>query len=171
MRTGWGIVVVVVLAFAAIAWSDARLKVPDLFGKTQDEANELLKNAGFMFDATSSAVGCKGPVPTGKPDENRIKCQEPQAGALVDKHTMIQVELYEIPQHPERISTSVLGSLINLPIDEAKQKLHDLGYRGVIKLGTYRGARPCKRGAVCDVEPFKDITLTSDLTFLVMDAH
>ena len=155
------------LAIAAVAWSDAKLTVPDLFGKTQDEANAIVKNAGFAYEPGRGGIGCKGPTPTGKPNEWRVYCQDPAPGTLVDKHAMIQIELWMIADRSAWIEKEFLRSLIGLPIDQAKQKLHDVGHLGFIEVNDYTGKRTCKRGTVCGVEPFEAILKHGDLILYV----
>lgn len=142
----------IVALASVLAWADGRLKLPDLRGKTVAEANALLKQAGFLFDVSARPDGdCDGS--DAKRGNDKIRCQDPGAGTLADKHVLVRVGVQHDFDESDMIRANELAALIGLTLDQAKQKLHALGHRGDLEVEPYVDGQPCKPGVVCKVMP------------------
>ncbi len=108
------------------------LVVPDVMGKTADEARAIVKAAGFVRDVEiSESLGCEGPHPAG-----RIFCQSPAAGTRVGRNDWLQVAIPAAAMHlrPGFINADQLDPLVGLPLAEAKRRLKQLGHVGQVLL-------------------------------------
>ncbi len=131
-----------------------QLTVPDLVGKTPEEARAVVKAAGFSAEIESSRpVEC-----VDAPREpGRINCQDPEAGKLVARYTMIQINVYEAQRHDGRIIRDQLQSLRGMTPDQAKQQLKKWGHRGKVTVavvsdtgGGHSFDKDCGENKVCD---------------------
>ena len=147
------IVVGIVLLGSVVARSDAKLKVPDVRGKTVAEANAIVKQAGFVYEVTPFDIGCDDSAP--KHGNGTIRCQSPDPGELADKHALVRVSIQQDFDDSGLIRAKDLATLIGLTVDAAEKKLRDLGYKGEFQVLGYDGV--CKKGIVCKVEPDRDL--------------
>lgn len=91
------------------------IKLPDLAGKTEDEVAEILSDLKLEMEKTTEFSDS---VPRGK-----VIGQEPEPGTTVYHHDQIKVR---ISQGPEMVE---VPNVTALSMEEAKQKLTDLGFQ------------------------------------------
>jgi beta-lactam-binding protein with PASTA domain len=146
--------------------SSESLVVPDLSGKTPDDARATAKTAGFVYEISiSAAVDCE-------PRDRRagvVVCQRPEPGERATRHTMISAKV-DLPTGI--ISHALLESLIGLTPEQAKQRLKESGHVGKVSvddLGHFEAS--CKKGTVCAVGPPGGAFVHSDISLRVNSAR
>ncbi len=144
-----------------------QLTVPNLIGKTPDEASKLVKAAGFSGDPESSRpIDCKDPP---KVADGHINCQDPPPGTKVSRYSIVQIAVYETPVRHE-ITKDEVHSLYGKPVAEVKKALADWGYHGQISqqsAGT--GNAHCTAGQVCEIMPSSGFTLSAPISLSVAE--
>jgi len=76
---------------APSAGGTPKATVPNLVGKTPEQAQALVKAAGFAHEPEASRpLECEG-APR---DPGLINCQDPDAGAVIDRYRMITISVY-----------------------------------------------------------------------------
>ena len=127
-----------------------KLTVPDLRGKSFADAVAIVKRAGFAYELEQEPLGCDND----KPANGTVRCQNPDAGATVDVHAFVRVEIYQERDRSGELVRAQTASLIGLTVDEAKKKLAAMGYTGHLEIFEDKAAPTrCKRGTVCRVHP------------------
>ena len=141
------------------------LVVPDLDGKTFDEAAAIVRNAGFSADLEqSSPVECDNPTKV----VGKIRCQEPEAGKHVAKYTMIQVQVYRTDEHHGTLVRSQLDPLRGMTVAQAKAALTKLGFTGTVNLETpMQFIAKCGLDHVCDVQPESGVSTSGVISLVV----
>ena len=146
-------------------------KVPSLIGKTEAEANAIVKSAGFAYDVKRNEVAVNqdasnacddtpADVPVGK-----IVCQSPSAGKEANKTATVMV-VVKVPR--SYLTDKELHLVIGLSIEQAKAKLAELGYVGKITVGTeLHFVKDCGFDKVCSTEPVSVVHIDGDLTLSV----
>jgi PASTA domain len=110
-----------------------RLVVPNLIGKTRDEARALVKAAGFAGEPEDTRpLEC---VDAAR-DPGKINCQDPDAGQVVERYRMITIRVYQPTVIKGAIVRSQLLTLRGLTPDDAKVQLRKLGHDGEVRIGT-----------------------------------
>jgi len=137
---------------AASAAGEDRPAVPDLTGKTLDEARAIARGAGFTSEVEASEQpSCAGSAPG---VEGHILCQDPEPGQRTNRYAMIQVVIYKPYRPSGMILVPELAALRGLTVDEARQQLRALGHDGPVRIHMSDDfAKGCARDRVCDVGP------------------
>lgn len=105
--------------------------VPNLVGLTREEAFAAVRAAGFTQDVESTRpVACEGAAQV----EGKIDCQDPPAGKLVKKYTLVQVNVYAPTRIAGAIVRAQLATLIGKKPDEARAALRKYGHDGEVKV-------------------------------------
>lgn len=145
------------------------LVVPDLIGKTPEEAAELVARAGF-----SSAMEQSRPVECHDAPqiEGKINCQDPAAGATVKPYTVVQVNVYRPTRIAGAIVRSQLVALIGMTPEAAKAALASYGHDGyVVVEPTPEDDPDCGVGVVCGFDrPDSGIGIHDAITLYVNPA-
>lgn len=147
------------------------LTVPDLIGKTRDEARAIVKAAGFTSEPESSRpLECEGAAH----EAGKINCQDPEAGKVVQRYTMIQINVYEPHHIAGAIVRSQLDALRGMTPDQARQQLKKLGHDGKVTVGfvTDSGGghtfiKECGQNKVCYTSDEAGLGLHDDLTLYI----
>lgn len=131
---------------------EERLIVPDLIGKTLDDARTIVQATGFTSEIeVSEQPSCAGPTPGA---EGRVLCQAPQPGERTHRYAMIQVVVYRPHRFSGMILPQQLAALRGLTVDEARQRLRALGHDGPVRTHvSSEFATGCAPDHVCDVGP------------------
>src|SRR5262249_10308908 len=117
---------------ASPAGGTARAMVPNLIGKTPEEARALVKAAGFTAEPEATRpLECE----RAPPEPGLINCQDPDAGQLVERYRMIAIAVYREQVIQGAIVRRQLETLHGLTPDQAKQQLRKLGHDGQVSLG------------------------------------
>ncbi len=91
-----------------------QVKVPDVKGKTVEEATKILEEAGFIVKSNA--------------DSGEIGSQDPEAGSMVDKGSTVKIELVK-PTTAE-VKSKKLPDLVGLTENEALEKINELSEEG-----------------------------------------
>lgn len=121
--------------------------VPDLIGKTRDEAMAIVRAAGFAQDLESSRpLECENAPKV----EGRINCQDPEPGKRVKRYTLVQINVYKPTRLQGMVVRDQLLALIGLPPDEARAKLKSYGHDGTVTVTPdTKFHEKCAAGRVC----------------------
>ncbi|HEX3764929.1 MAG TPA: PASTA domain-containing protein [Kofleriaceae bacterium] len=140
------------VAASAGAPDDDRPVVPDLIGKTLDEARAIVKAAGFTSEVEGSEQpSCAGATPGA---EGHILCQDPEPGQRTNRYAMIQVVIYQPHRFSGMILPQQLAALRGLTVDEARRRLRELGHDGPVRTHVSSDfATGCAADHVCEVGP------------------
>jgi hypothetical protein len=147
------------------------LTVPNLVGKTMDEAKDIVKAAGFSAEVESSKpVECEN----APQDPGKINCQDPEAGKVVQRYAMIQVNVYTPQTFSGSIIRSQLATLHGLSPDQAKAALKKMGHDGAVKIGEITDSggghafnKACGENKVCSTSGESGIGLHDDITLYI----
>ena len=136
----------------ASAPGDAQRIVPDLTGKTLDEARAIVQTAGFASELEyTELASCPDAAPRAV-EEGRILCQDPDPGQPRNRHTPVQVVVYKPQRFAETTLQQQLLALRGLTVDEARQQLRRIGHDGPVKvLRLDKHQSGCAPERVCDV--------------------
>jgi beta-lactam-binding protein with PASTA domain len=150
---------------AAAPDANGELVVPNLIGKSLDEAQGLSKQAGFRNEVEAThPVDCGEGAPK---DDGKINCQDPAAGSHVKAYTMIQVNVYKRPDHNHLTREDIEG-LRGMTVAAAKVKLKQLGHTGSVRIEEpTQFIKNCKLDTVCDSQPESGTGFGDDVTFVV----
>jgi beta-lactam-binding protein with PASTA domain len=156
------------LAACAQAQADDRRVVPDLVGKSPEEANAALHAAGFDNDleVDSAALDCGDHPP--KVEERHVLCQKPAAGEMLRRSGYVYVVTYHDARSKDVLYQDQLQSLIGLTIPDAKAKLKQMGYDGQLEIrvsATYQAQ--CGLDKVCGTEPMTAVNKHDRLRLFV----
>jgi hypothetical protein len=125
----------------------ADVVVPDLIGKTREEAEALVAAAGFASAVESSRpVECEDAPQV----EGRINCQSPAPGATVKDYVVVQINVYAPTRIAGAIVRDQLVTLYGLTADGARAALAGWGHDGSVMVLTDDAHRDgCEVGRVC----------------------
>ena len=145
-----------------------RITVPNLIGKTPEQARALVKAAGFNSEPESNHIlECMDAAR----DEGLINCQDPEAGAVVERYSMIKIHVYREQVIHGAIVRRQLEALHGLTPDEAKQQLKKLGHDGKVSVGVvtdFGGGqtyiKACGQNKVCYTSGESGIGIHDDVT-------
>lgn len=134
-------------ALAAVVKGGDDCVVPDLIGRTREEAVALVMAAGFTQGPESSRpVECEDAEHV----EGRINCQAPPAGKIVKKYTAVQINVYHKTRIAGAIVREQLLSLIGMTPADAREALKSFGHDGTVEVSP--GSRfwdKCGKERVC----------------------
>ncbi len=150
----------------AVAY-DTQIVMPNLVGKTFDEAVKICKAAGFVLPPEfGRPPDCDDSAPK---VDGKIRCQDPEAGAKVGAHALIELSIYKAPVRTN-ITADEGESLIGKTPDVAKKMLAGWGFRGKIRIqSSGTGNRRCSAGQICEIMPSAPFGLDEDISFGVAD--
>jgi hypothetical protein len=150
---------------AASAPGDPRRIVPDLTGKTLDEARAIVRAAGFTSELEDTEQpSCPGVAP-GAAAEGQILCQDPDPGQQRNRHAPIQVVVYKPQRFAETTLQQQLLALRGLTVDEARVQLRRIGHDGPVKvLRLDKHQSGCAPERVCDVARGRARDLHDEIT-------
>ena len=113
-----------------------RATVPNLIGKTPEQARALVKAAGFASEPEASRpLECEG-APR---EPGLINCQDPEPGQVIERHRMIAINVYREQVITGAIVRRQLETLHGLTPDQAMQQANPAG-----GTATGRSARPTR---------------------------
>lgn len=119
-------------ASSASSGGTPRAMVPNLIGKTPEEARALVKAAGFAGEPESTRpLECEG-APR---EPGLINCQDPDAGQIVERYRMITISVYREQVIHGAIVRRQLEALHGMTPEQAKQQLRKLGHDGQVNVG------------------------------------
>lgn len=150
----------------ATSTADGDLLVPDLVGRTREEAAELVAAAGFTSGIESSRpVVCEGAPEV----EGRINCQSPPAGAAVRPYTTIQINVYQRTRIAGAIVRDELLALIGMTPDDARAALAGYGHDGLVRVEmTMEPDAECAQDRVCGFDvPESGMGVHDAITFYI----
>ncbi|MGN6104905.1 MAG: hypothetical protein ACTHU0_07370 [Kofleriaceae bacterium] len=103
--------------------------VPDLIGKTPEEAAAIVAAAGFLHKLDSSrVVQCENASRL----DGRIDCQDPVPGTIVTRYGSIQISVHRVQRISGAIVRSQLQALIGMTTDQAKAALAGYGHAAAV---------------------------------------
>jgi hypothetical protein len=125
---------------------DATATVPDLSGKTKEDAIAAVRAAGFTYPAQEYPLACDGAPPA----VGRVACQDPDPGARVQRYTLVRLGV----THEDRLRDVFLrkdfDALRGLTVERARARAQQAGHTGSIKVApTDRYVEGCNQGTVC----------------------
>jgi len=149
----------------------ARATVPNLIGKTPEEARALVQAAGFTAEPEATRpLECEG-APR---EPGRINCQDPEAGQVVERYRMIAISVYREQVIVGAIVRRQLEALHGLTPDQAKQELKKLGHDGQVSIGEVTDSggghtyiKACGQNKVCYTSGESGIGVHDDITLYV----
>jgi len=149
----------------------ARAMVPNLIGKTPDEARALVKAAGFTGEPEATRpLECEG-APR---EPGLINCQDPEAGQVVERYRMIAISVYREQVIQGAIVRRQLETLHGLTPDQAKQQLKKLGHDGQVSIGEVTDSggghtylKACGDNKVCYTSGESGIGVHDDITLYI----
>lgn len=155
------VLVVVVMSFAAVvaaAGADDKLKVPNLVGKSFDEARKILSATGFAGEPEDHLASCERSAPD--VDGGIVQCQDPSPGELAGKYSIIVIHLMRAGHKKGDITAEHIRPLLGNPVGQVKDALGKLGF-----VGTYvtkpadddHAIALCEPGNVCWIDPRDEI--------------
>jgi beta-lactam-binding protein with PASTA domain len=105
--------------------------VPDLIGKTPEEAAVLVADAGF-----TQAIESTRPVECYDAPEvdGRINCQSPAPGETVRSYTVVQINVYRTQRIAGAVVRAQLLALIGMTPDQARSALASYGHDGIVSV-------------------------------------
>jgi hypothetical protein len=143
------------------------LSVPDVIGKTPDEARALVKAAGFTADVElNPGIGCHAGPGDPPSAEGLVDCQKPDPGTPASSYAMIQISVKERQRIDFALRHADLQTVIGLTVEDARKKLKQLGHVGQLTVHVSQTRIPgCKENRVCGVLPWEtgmqdEVTLT-----------
>ena len=148
-----------------------RAMVPNLIGKTPDEARALVKAAGFTGEPEATRpLECEG-APR---EPGLINCQDPEAGQVVERYRMIAISVYREQVIQGAIVRRQLETLHGLTPDQAKQQLKKLGHDGPVSIGEVTDSggghtylKACGQNKVCYTSGESGIGVHDDITLYI----
>ena len=149
----------------------AKATVPNLIGKTPEEARALVKAAGFASEPEASRpLECEG-APR---EPGVINCQDPEAGQVIERYRMITISVHREQVIRGAIVRRQLETLHGLTPDHAKQQLKKLGHDGNVNIsevtstgGGHAYIKECGEDKVCYTSGESGIGLHDDITLFI----
>jgi hypothetical protein len=148
-----------------------RATVPNLIGKTPEQARALVKTAGFAGEPEATRpLECEG-APR---EPGLINCQDPEPGQVVERYRMITISVYREQVIAGAIVRRQLAALHGLTPDQARQQLKKLGHDGKVTIdevtdsgGGHTYVKQCGQNKVCYTSGESGIGLHDDLTLFI----
>lgn len=143
-----------------------RLVMPDLMGKTAEEANAILRSAGFSteVEVNRRALECvdAAQVP------GRINCQDPEPGRPVYRSAIIGVTVFEERKIAGALVRAQLVKVRGMTIADARTYLKSIGHGGdVVLFEQHVWSDACGVGKVCDVAPESGVPIDGQITLVI----
>ena len=144
--------------------------VPNVIGKTADEARAMVRMAGFTSEVEIDAgLGCDAGPDDPPPSSGRVDCQYPDPGKLASAYAMVKISVHEPKRRHEGALTSPdLHKLIGMTVAEARQRLKELGHTGKINVrAATRFDTGCGADRVCDYGPHAELFAADDISLFL----
>lgn len=156
---------------AASGGGTPKATVPNLIGRTPEEARVLVKAAGFSGEPESTwPLECEG-APR---DPGRINCQDPEAGQVVERYRMVAISVFREQVITGAIVRRQLETLHGLTPDQAKRQLEKLGHDGNVSIGEVTDSggghtyiKECGQNKVCSTSGESGIGVHDDITLYI----
>jgi hypothetical protein len=148
-----------------------RATVPNLIGKTPEQARALVKAAGFAAEPEAThPLECEG-APR---EPGLINCQDPEAGQVIERYRMITIHVYREQVITGAIVRRQLEALHGLTPDQARQQLKKLGHDGKVDIGdvttsggSHAYLKECGQNKVCYTSGESGIGIHDDLVLYI----
>jgi PASTA domain-containing protein len=143
--------------------------VPNVIGKTADEARVAVKAAGFTSEVEiDPGLSCERGPDDPAPSDGRVDCQSPDPGKLVSSYAMVKISVHEPARRATGLTSTELHKLIGMTVPEARQRLHELGHTGKINVRTTNRFMPeCRADRVCDYGPHAELFARDDISLFL----
>jgi hypothetical protein len=152
-----GVMVVAWILVASVALAGPGLKVPNLVGKTLDEAKAILKAAGFMYEPDERGENCDDDAPD--VDDQQIRCQIPTAGSIVQTNKLVEVIVRHGGHRKGVLLIGQLRPLMFHPLAYVKDALAKLGFDGTLEVKADWTGGSCEPDHVCNIEPMDNVDI------------
>lgn len=127
--------------------SDAVITMPDLMGKTREEAVALVRAAGFKHEAETKPIACNGP----EQEVGKVDCQDPEPGKSVRAYTIVVFNVKEGSRLTGMFLRRHFDSLKGMPVEAAKAQAKRDGHSGEIRVKEVSEfIAGCKEKTVCN---------------------
>ena len=150
--------------------ANGNLTVPNLIGKTEAEAIELVKAAGFNHPVETRMLSCDNAAKVA----GKISCQDPQAGQVVEKYALVQVEIYVPHVFKGMVVRDQLRTLIGLTPEQAKAQLVKFGHDGEVVIATVMNSgggesfvKGCGENRVCELSEDAGMGIHDPITLYI----
>ncbi|HUQ05180.1 MAG TPA: PASTA domain-containing protein [Kofleriaceae bacterium] len=127
--------------------SSGDVVVPDLTGKTEEEALAAVKAAGFRTEAEAKPLSCDGAPEV----EGQVNCQSPAPGETVKAYAMVQYNVYRTQRISGAVVRDQLAALLGKTPTDARKLLESYGHDGRVKVEPDSKFHDgCADGRICD---------------------
>jgi hypothetical protein len=127
--------------------SSGDVVVPDLTGKTEEEAIAAVRAAGFRTEAEARPLSCEDAPEV----EGQVNCQSPAPGETVKAYAMVQYNVYEKQRISGAVVRDQLAALLGKTPADARKLLESYGHDGRVKVEPDSKFHDgCADGRVCD---------------------
>lgn len=123
------------------------ITMPDLTGKTQEEAAAAVKAAGFKMEMDAKHLSCvESPAPVGT-----VECQDPKPGDVVKaNYTAVEIHIKRDSRMSGLIHREDFHAMRGITVDKAKAFAKKLGHTGQIKVEEMDNfVKGCAEKTVC----------------------
>jgi len=125
---------------------DAMITMPDLNGKTREEAIAMVQAAGFKHEAEVQPIACNGP----EQEVGKVDCQDPAPGKVVKAYTLVRFNVKEGSRLTGMFLRRHFESLKGMPVEQAKAQAKKDGHAGEIRVKEESEfVEGCKEKTVC----------------------
>ena len=141
---------------------DGWVVIPDVVGKSLDEAQRMAKQAGLNQDIeTTHPVECDNPAPA----EGLIKCQSPEAGKRVKNYAMLQVQVFHAQHFEGQLVRDQLKPVKGMKLPAAEAYLRKLGWTGKFHvMAPMQFLSGCAADTICGYDQDAGIGIHEDLS-------
>lgn len=110
---------------------NAMITMPNLIGKTQEEAASAVKAAGFKMEMDATHLSCvESPAPVGT-----VECQDPRPGDVVKaNYTAVEIHIKRDSRMSGIIHQEDFRAMRGMTVDNAKAFAKKLGHTGQIRV-------------------------------------
>jgi beta-lactam-binding protein with PASTA domain len=139
--------------------------VPDVRGKTIEEARAAWTAAGFSGDVDPNRPRSCGNAPE---TAGKITCQSPEPGEQASAYAMLEVIVYTPQVFEGQLVRSQMSSLKGQTIEQAKASLKKMGHDGSIVFEESRSfLKDCGEGIVCGTRNSSGIGIHDEITLVI----
>ena len=126
---------------------NAMITMPDLNGRTRDEAIAMVRAAGFKHEAEVQPIACNGP----EQEVGKVDCQDPDPGKSVQAYTLVR---FNVKEGNRLAAGNVLRSdfekMQGMTVADAKGYAKTIGHTGELQVKELTDFQTgCKDGTVC----------------------
>ncbi len=149
------------------AASDASgvIAAPDVMGKTADEARAIAKAAGITSEVALDAHLLCDEDPR---KEGLIGCQDPSPGTRMSQSARLRIAVYKPWAHPGMLVRDQLVTLHGLTVEQAKERLLQLGHTGELIVHTRSDVDPrYGHHQICQIDSEAGISISEPLQIYI----